>query len=62
MGPIDRVLRAIIGTVLISLVFVGPQTLWGWFGIVLLVTALSSWCPFYIFLEISTRSKDRDSP
>ena len=47
MGKVDRVLRVIIGAVLISLVFVGPKTPWGWIGLVPLVTSLVGTCPLY---------------
>jgi hypothetical protein len=59
MGNIDRILRAIVGIGLISLVFIGPQTLWGWIGVVPLLTALVSRCPAYVPFGISTCSKDR---
>ncbi len=39
-GTIDRVLRVVLGLILLALVFVGPQTPWGWIGIVPLVTGL----------------------
>jgi hypothetical protein len=39
-GTIDRVLRVIAGAALVSLVFVGPETPWGWIGVVPLVTGL----------------------
>lgn len=39
MGSADRIIRAIVGIVLLALVFVGPQTPWGWIGIVPLATA-----------------------
>ncbi len=48
MGTIDRALRVIVGLVLISLVFVGPQTPWGWIGVVPLLTAAIGWCPAYL--------------
>ena len=53
-GTIDRVLRAVVGLGLIAIVFVGPQTPWGWLGIVPLATALIGWCPAYALLGIST--------
>ena len=53
-GTIDRALRVIAGIVLISLVFVGPQTAWGWLGVVPLVTGLAGTCPLYSILGIST--------
>ena len=54
VGNIERMLRVIIGLGLISLVFVGPQTVWGWIGIVPLATGLIGWCPPYALLGIST--------
>jgi hypothetical protein len=54
VGTIDKVIRVIIGTALISLVFVGPQTPWGWIGVVPIVTALVSFCPLYTILGIKT--------
>lgn len=55
VGGIDRMLRLIIGIALIAIVFVGPQTPWGWIGVVLVVTALIGWCPPYQLLGISTK-------
>ncbi len=54
VGGIDRVLRAVVGIVLIALVFVGPQTPWGWIGLVPLATALIRFCPFYPLLGLNT--------
>lgn len=54
VGSIDRVLRVIVGLVLISLVFVGPQTPWGWIGVVPLLTALIGYCPLYSIIGIKT--------
>lgn len=54
VGGIDRILRIIIGLVLITLVFVGPQTVWGWIGIVPLATGLFNFCPFYPLLGLNT--------
>lgn len=54
VGSIDRILRIIFGLGLISIVFIGPQTPWGWIGVVPLVTALLGWCPAYSLLGIKT--------
>lgn len=56
MGSIDRALRAIVGLVLISLVFVGPQTPFGWIGVVPLLTAFIGWCPAYTLFGFRTCS------
>lgn len=53
-GTIDRTLRIIAGLGLLSLVFIGPQTPWGWLGLVPLVTGLVGVCPVYSVLGIRT--------
>ena len=53
-GTIDRVLRIILGAVLISLVFIGPMTPWGWVGIIPLATGLLGSCPVYSIFGLST--------
>lgn len=54
IGDVERVVRVVAGLAILSLVFVGPQTLWGLFGIVPILTGLSGWCPPYQLLGIST--------
>lgn len=54
VGGIDRVLRVLVGLVLLSLVFVGPQTPWGWIGIVPLVTGLFGFCPAYGIFRLNS--------
>jgi hypothetical protein len=53
-GKVDRILRVIAGAAVISLVFVGPQTAWGWVGLVPLVTGLVGNCPVYSILGVNT--------
>ncbi|HHQ41945.1 MAG TPA: DUF2892 domain-containing protein [Chromatiales bacterium] len=54
VGTVDRVIRVIVGVVLIALVFVGPKTPWGWIGVIPLVTGLIGYCPLYSLLGIRT--------
>lgn len=54
VGTLDRVLRVVVGLGLLSLVFVGPQTPWGWIGLVPLITALIGYCPAYSIFGIRT--------
>ncbi len=56
-GKLDRMLRVIVGLVLLALVFVGPQTPWGWIGIVPLITGLVGFCPAYTILGINSCKK-----
>ena len=52
--PIERVLRVLVGLGILSLVFVGPQTPWGWVGLIPVLTGASGLCPLYTLLGIST--------
>jgi hypothetical protein len=56
VGTVDRFVRILFGLVLLSLVFVGPKTPWGWIGILPLLTGLISFCPLYTLLGLSTQS------
>jgi hypothetical protein len=53
-GTIDRALRILIGLGLLAIVFVGPQTPWGWVGLVPLATGLVGYCPLYRLIGINT--------
>jgi hypothetical protein len=57
VGGIDRILRIIVGLGLISLVFVGPHTPWGWIGVIPLLTAFVSFCPAYRLIGLNTCSR-----
>ena len=54
LGMLDRVLRIVLGLGLIGMVFVGPQTAWGFLGAVPLLTGLAGYCPLYRALGISS--------
>jgi len=54
VGTVDRVIRGLVGLFLIAMVFVGPQTPWGWIGVIPLVTAILGFCPAYKLLGFST--------
>lgn len=57
VGSVDRLLRIIVGVVLIALVFVGPQTPWGWLGVIPLVTGFLRTCPLYSLIGVNTCAK-----
>lgn len=52
--PIERILRIVLGLVLLSLTFLGPQTAWGFLGAIPLVTGMIGSCPLYTLLGFST--------
>ncbi len=52
--PLERGLRILLGAGLLSLVFVGPQTPWGWIGLIPLATGLLGSCPLYTLLGVDT--------
>ena len=54
VGGLDRILRAIVGLVLLSLVFVGPKTYWGLLGLIPLGTSVIGICPAYLPFGIKT--------
>ena len=54
VGTIDRILRIVVGLALIALAFTGTVGVWGWIGVVPLVTGLVGWCPAYLPLGIRT--------
>lgn len=57
VGNTDRILRIVVGLILISLVFIGPKTAWGWVGLIPLATGLFRWCPAYKLVGIDTCRK-----
>ena len=57
-GKVDRAVRVVVGLVLLSLVFVGPQTLWGLVGLVLIFTGAVGMCPIYKLVGINTCGAD----
>lgn len=57
VGGLDRILRIIVGVFLIAMVFVGPQTPWGWLGVIPLATGFFSTCPLYSVLGINSCRK-----
>ena len=59
VGGIDRVLRIVVGLALISLVFfgekiIGQNVVWGWIGVVPLLTGLFKFCPAYLLFGLKT--------
>jgi hypothetical protein len=54
VGGIDRILRIVVGLVLIGLAATGSVGWWGWIGVVPLLTGLVGACPAYKLLGMNT--------
>jgi len=53
-GTIDRSLRVILGLVLIGLAATGTVGLWGYIGVIPLITGAIGMCPIYSLLGINS--------
>lgn len=54
VGGIDRVLRIVLGLALIAMTLMGTIGVWGWIGLVPLLTGVIGACPAYALLGINT--------
>jgi Protein of unknown function (DUF2892) len=54
VGGIDRVLRIVVGLVLVGLAASNEVGVWGWIGIIPLATGLFKFCPLYPMLRINS--------
>jgi uncharacterized membrane protein HdeD (DUF308 family) len=56
VGKTDRIIRVILGVVLIGNVFFALQHPIGWVGVILVATGIAGICPLYSLLGINTKS------
>ncbi|MBO1923050.1 DUF2892 domain-containing protein [Thiomicrorhabdus sp. 6S3-12] len=54
VGLVDRIIRILIGALLIALSYFDIIGAWGYIGVIPLVTGLIKWCPLYTLLGIQT--------
>ena len=54
MGGMDRLVRLLLGVVLIVLALTGTIGVWGWLGLILVGTAFVRFCPLYRVFGMST--------
>jgi Protein of unknown function (DUF2892) len=54
VGGIDKILRIVAGVALIALTALGMIPVWGYIGVVPLLTGLMGWCPAYTLLGMNT--------
>lgn len=56
IGNIERIIRIVVGVVLVGLAATNTVGWWGWLGLIPLATGLVGWCPPYAILGINTCS------
>lgn len=61
VGGIDRVLRIVLGAVLVVLALTHTIGAWGYLGLIVLATGVFSFCGLYTVLGINTCPVRNDS-
>ncbi len=56
VGKTDRIIRVILGVLLIGNVFFALQHPIGWIGVILVLTGIAGICPLYSLLGLNTKS------
>lgn len=59
VGTVDRVLRILAGVILITLAATQTIGMWGYIGIVPLLTGIFRFCPAYTLLGMNTCTMDK---
>ena len=54
MGSADKIARFVLGGALIVLALTGTIGVWGWLGLILVVTAFINFCPLYRIVGFKT--------
>jgi hypothetical protein len=54
VGGMERIIRIVVGLVLLGLAATGTVGWWGWLGVVPLATGALGWCPPYAIFGINT--------
>ena len=54
VGGLDRILRIVVGLVLIALAATGTVGWWGWLGVIPLATGLFRVCPAYSLFGLNS--------
>lgn len=59
VGSVDRILRIVAGLVLIGLTLAGQIGVWGWIGVLPLLTGIFRFCPAYTLFGMNTCSMNK---
>lgn len=55
LATIDRVLRFVVGAILIALAAMNVIGVWGYVGVIFVITAFINFCPIYRIFNFSTK-------
>ena len=61
VGGIDKILRILVGIALIVMAYMNVVGVWGYIGVVPLLTGLIGWCPVSPLLGISSCPMNKSS-
>ncbi|AFK85487.1 MULTISPECIES: YgaP family membrane protein [Thermoanaerobacterium] len=63
VGNVDKIVRYVIGIILLLLIFIlkGNARYWGLLGLIPILTAAFGFCPLYRIFGISTAKKEDKS-
>jgi hypothetical protein len=56
VGKVDRIVRIVLGVLLIGNVFYALEHPIGWVGVILLITGIAGICPLYSLIGVNTKS------
>ena len=56
---VDKIIRIIVGLILLSLCILGPKSWWGLLGLIPLITGIIGNCPIYSIFGFSTCSSQK---
>ena len=55
VGKIDRIIRVVVGIILVGNIFYALQHPIGWLGVILILTCIFGKCPLYSIIGINTK-------
>ena len=55
VGKIDRIIRVVVGIILVGNIFYALQHPIGWLGVILILTGIFGKCPLYSIIGINTK-------
>ena len=56
VGKVDRIIRVVVGVLLVGNVFFALQNPIGWIGVILIITGIAGMCPIYSLFNLNTKS------